>query len=271
MTSPAAATPYALPNSSPDAADLHEALAALYDPMTTERLIELSDGTMWADATCLEVGAGAGSIAHRLAEAVGDSGHVYATDLIVDHIAPHPRLTIAEHDLRTDPLPGGLCDLIHGRRVLEHLPQREAILDRLVAKLAHGGTILIEDGRSLRTPEIVISAPNREAADLYVRYQQAVGRAFERQGLDSTWAPGIHHAFLARGLAEVETHIHARYWTGGDAGCRLLIAAQKLLRERLLSDGMTERELDQVLDLLTDKRLVVRSHEIYATSGRRLD
>lgn len=262
---------YALDNQHPKAADLHAALAELYDKDTIDRLIGLSGGHNWAGATCLEVGAGAGSVASRLADAVGDDGRVVATDLKVDHIPAHPRLRVYANDLRVDPLPPGPYQLIHARRVLEHLPEREAILDRLVTALGPGGVILIEDGAAPQRPEeMVITAPSPAAASLYIRYQQTISAAvWDVSGRDSRWAEQIHSALLARGLSNVETRIHGGYWTGGQAGCRLMAAALHHVRPRLIEAGMSAADLDTVLGLLQDPRLVVRGHLLYATSARR--
>ncbi|MDQ7907583.1 class I SAM-dependent methyltransferase [Phytohabitans sp. ZYX-F-186] len=259
---------YALPNTDRHAPELHTGLATLFDEDTIARLTELGGGGGWAGARCLEFGAGAGSIAGWLADAVGPHGRVYATDLVVEQIPAHPRLTVLRHDLRSDPLPAGVFDLIHGRRVLEHLPQRQIILDRLVDKLAAGGTLLVEGGRALRTPDIVISAPDPDARELYLRYQRTVGQVFAGQGADPGWAPTMHRAFFERGLVDVRTRIRSGYWTGGDAGCRMLTAVQQMLRPKLIEAGMTDADLHAVTALLRDPRLVVRSHEIYATSGQ---
>jgi SAM-dependent methyltransferase len=48
-------------------------------------------------------------------------------------------------DIRTDELPKRQFDLVHARLVLEHLTERQRILDRLVAALRPGGWMVIED------------------------------------------------------------------------------------------------------------------------------
>jgi len=133
---------YALDNDSTHGSDHLTGLAAVFDPFTTGRIADLVD---LDGACCLEVGAGSGSIASWLADRVGDSGRVWATDIKTSHITARPNLTIVTHDLQTEPLPVDAVDLAHARIVLVHLPERVAVLDRLVAALAPGGVLLVEE------------------------------------------------------------------------------------------------------------------------------
>ena len=101
-----------------------------------------------AGAACLEIGAGGGSIAIWLADLVGPSGRVVATDIDVrslEAIDRSPSLEVRRHDVVQDPLEVGQFDLVHARLVLEHLPERDAVLTKLVRALRPGGWIVIED------------------------------------------------------------------------------------------------------------------------------
>jgi SAM-dependent methyltransferase len=264
----AARRPYPLNNHDPHSAAHHGTLGELLDPATTGRLATVGG---WAGAICLEVGAGSGSIARWLAEQVGPSGQVVATDIEPHLIAVHPRLRVLRHDLRTgDPLPEGPFDLIHARLVLAHLPEREQILRRLVDHLSPSGTILIEDWAPLRHREdVVVAAPNDAAAAAYARYQHCVGtHVFDAAGTDAGWARRMHTSMLTAGLVDVDTRVQAAYWTGGGAGCRFITAVVQQVRPRLLAAGMSNGELDTVLQLLKDPRLIIHGHPLYATSGR---
>jgi tRNA A58 N-methylase Trm61 len=64
-----------------DARDRLRAAEELLDDGTTRLLARLGVGAGWR---CLEVGAGGGSIARWLANAVGPDGKVIATDVEVD-------------------------------------------------------------------------------------------------------------------------------------------------------------------------------------------
>jgi ubiquinone/menaquinone biosynthesis C-methylase UbiE len=98
----------------------------------------------WA---CWELGAGGGSIARWLAEQVGPTGSVLATDINPRFIPASElaQLEVARRDVTTDAIPAARYDLIHARLVLSHLPQRRDVLARLVQALRPGGWLVIED------------------------------------------------------------------------------------------------------------------------------
>ena len=65
-------------------------------------------------------------------------------------------------DLVGDPIPDGPWDVIHERLVLQHVPERLDVLDRLVASLAPGGWILIEDFDTAEVRTIDREGPHHE-------------------------------------------------------------------------------------------------------------
>ena len=121
-----------------------DALEEAFDFVTTGHLGRIGVASGWR---CLELGAGGGSIASWLATQVGSAGRVVATDLDVSRFGTPllDRLEVRRLDLVTDALPVGPWDLIHERLVLQHVPARLEVLDRMVAALAPGGWIVLED------------------------------------------------------------------------------------------------------------------------------
>jgi SAM-dependent methyltransferase len=119
-------------------------LEAGRDPGTISRLDRLGISPGWR---CLEVGAGAGSIARWLAERVGPAGSVLATDINPRFLIDMPagvhvrRLDILHDDIEVD-----TYDLVHCRAVLMHLPDPAAAIARMVAALRPGGLFLFEEG-----------------------------------------------------------------------------------------------------------------------------
>src|SRR5690606_17972443 len=98
-------------------------LAAPLDPFTRRRHTPL----IHPGTECLEIGAGAGTIALWMAHR---GGKVTATDLEPEHIPEHPGITPLRHDITTDPLDEGRWQLIHARLVLAHLPGRVQIVEK---------------------------------------------------------------------------------------------------------------------------------------------
>ena len=96
----------------------------IFDPSTIRHLemIRVSEG--WH---CLEVGAGAGSVAQWLSSRVGLTGKVVATDIDIRFLRQLsiPNLEIRQHDIIKDDLETDLYDLVHCRTVLMHLPGPE--------------------------------------------------------------------------------------------------------------------------------------------------
>jgi len=120
------------------------ALEALFDG-SSRRLLAALD--LRPGMRCLELGCGAGGIAVWLADQVGLTGHVLATDLDTRFVDGQGRanLDVLTHDVVADPLAEGSFDLIHARAVLEHIPAREDVLRALVSALKPGGRVLLED------------------------------------------------------------------------------------------------------------------------------
>ena len=103
----------------------HERLAVLagnYDPGTFRLLEHCGVAPGWR---CAEVGAGSGSVAAWLADAVGPEGSVVAFDIDtshLDHLGPRSNVEVREHDIVTEPIGDARFDLVHTRLVIEHLP-----------------------------------------------------------------------------------------------------------------------------------------------------
>lgn len=116
-------------------------MEALWDPGTQALLAELGIGAGW---TCMEVGAGGGSLVQWMADRGADVTAVDIDTRYVDHLASDA-ITVRRVDIREDELPQSEFDLVHSRLVLEHLSDRKQILERLVATLRPGGWIVIED------------------------------------------------------------------------------------------------------------------------------
>ena len=99
-------------------------LEQAYDPNSIRQLESLGVSEGWS---CLEIGAGGGSIAQWLANKVGASGKVVATDMntrFLRHLST-PNLEVREYNILTDPLETGMYDLVHARMVLQHLREPE--------------------------------------------------------------------------------------------------------------------------------------------------
>lgn len=120
------------------------AMESAYDP-STHRAIEACEPQRgWQ---CLEVGAGAGSVAQWLCDRVGTEGRVVATDIDTRWLEEVTRsnLEVRSHDLTSEPLEPNTYDLVHARLLLEHLPDAAEQVRRLSHALKPGGWLVVED------------------------------------------------------------------------------------------------------------------------------
>jgi SAM-dependent methyltransferase len=132
-------------------ADLDEERARLRliqeasDPRTVRCLDRVGVGAGWQ---CLEVGAGAGSVAAWLARRVGPTGHVVAIDLDVRHLGwlDASSVTVRAQDVVTGDLERGQFDVVHFRALLEHVHDVERAMNQMVGALVSGGWLVGEGG-----------------------------------------------------------------------------------------------------------------------------
>jgi ubiquinone/menaquinone biosynthesis C-methylase UbiE len=89
---------------------------------------------------CLEVGAGGGSIARWLADRVARNGRVVATDINTRDLdaGENAVLEVRQHDIVNDALEDSSFDLVHARLLLEHLRERDRVLQKLVRAVRPG-------------------------------------------------------------------------------------------------------------------------------------
>lgn len=96
---------YLLANRQTEAGERFDAFAALFDPTTFRHLEGLGAGPGWR---CWEVGAGGTSVVSWLAERVGPTGKVVATDIDTSLIAgaARPPVEVRVHDVGAEEPPG---------------------------------------------------------------------------------------------------------------------------------------------------------------------
>jgi trans-aconitate methyltransferase len=179
-----------------------ESLARGLDPTTIRMLEALEVGPGWR---CVEIGAGAGTIAAWLHERVGAEGHVLATDLETRwlEMLDLPGLEIRRHDVGSESLGESLYDLIHCRAVLLHVPDWRKALRHMVAALRPGGWLLVEDGEWLTTG---LSHPPCEAV---ARLWDATKKLIHAAGGDVSVGRQLVSAYRELGLVDVDGNASA--------------------------------------------------------------
>jgi 2-polyprenyl-3-methyl-5-hydroxy-6-metoxy-1,4-benzoquinol methylase len=220
---------------------------------------------------CWEVGAGSGTVAVWLAERAFDpsidSGQVQvlATDVdmrFLDRLE-QPGLGTMRHDVVAEPPPAREFDLIHARFVLEHLPEREAVLDQLVDALAPDGWVVVE---SLTSFPVQVAADD-EFRSAMLAVEAVLARTI---GTDCTWSRRVPTGLLDRGLVEVgaAATVPVTGLRNASASCWSLTLEQ--LAPRIVELGLATRDtLDRAQSLLADPRFGDLGHGTLSVWGRR--
>jgi SAM-dependent methyltransferase len=242
-------------------------LEAALDPSTVRYLtgVGVSDG--WA---CWEVGAGSGSIASWLAERVGPTGSVLATDIDPRFIPASQldHLEVARHDVTTGPIPSARYDLIHARLVLSHLPQREDVLVRLAEALRPGGWLVIEDfchaferGSEPADPD---NAQYRNVNTALIEFLERTN------GNYSNFATSLPQLLARLRLADVGAEGRLVFGTGGSPAVQVLEAALRQVGDQMIAAGLVDRSaLDEAVTFLRNPSSIVSLPMLISAWGRR--
>jgi SAM-dependent methyltransferase len=225
---------YTLDNRWRAARERLEMLEAACDPLTARHLDRVGVGAGWR---CLEVGAGAGSVARMLCERVGPDGRVVAVDLepalLADVSASN--LDVQRVDVVVDELPEAAFDLVHTRAVLIHIPQRDEVLPKLVRALQPGGVLLLEE------PDLTQTFAADD--DVFRPSIQAMYRPLLQAGFDAFWPSTSMLARVATtGLDDVDSLHEPMTFTGGSPLAQFFrLTYQQFLESQPYTD--TERAL----------------------------
>lgn len=212
-----------------------------YDPLTTEVIENLPVEPGWR---CLELGAGAGSMARWLAGRAYD-GEVLAVDIDTRYLdgSEVENLTVRQCDIVSAEFSPDTYDLVLARAVLEHLLDPDAMLARARRWLAPGGWLVVEDFYYL-PGEDAPTAVGRVLVEAYVKRMLA-------QGADLRWARRMPAALARAGLESVGMRITP-------AGPGQTAADNELIGTRMRQEGhtlvdsglVTAAQLAEFVDLL---------------------
>ena len=221
-----------------------------YDARTFGRLAALGP---LAGAACLEVGAGAGSVARWLAVQVGPSGRVVATDADPRFLAGTEAagVEVRRHDILADPLEPGRYDLVHCRALLCHLPAPARALAAMAAAVRPGGWLLVEDADYCSLVAADPAHPRAPRFDAVMRTLLAfieAGRAF-----DPFFGRRLPGLVVSAGLADAGHEAIACHRQGGGSAAEVLARSLEQTRNRALRHGAAgPGELAAVLSALRD-------------------
>jgi SAM-dependent methyltransferase len=228
-------------------------IECLFDSYSTQRLADLGVSDGWQ---CLEVGFGAGGVALWLAGQVGSTGRVVATDLDPRFLDGHGRanLDVRKHDIVTDPLEEAAFDLAHARAVLEHIPDRQRALERMISAVRPGGWLVLEaiDFGGIMATAMAHYTHPPEHAPLYERTIRAIEAAFAAAGGDANFGARLVRTLTDARLINIGAEARTPLVAGGTEN--LVPGSVEHLAEHMLRTGLvTASDIESVLAMTADR------------------
>ena len=269
---PAPTTGYLLDNRQAGAGLRLAAIGELFDAATFRTIDATGIGPGWR---CWEVGAGGPGVSSWLGGRVGPTGRVLVTDLdtswLTDAAWPDgavpAQVTVARHDVTTDPLPDGPFDLVHARLLLVHLPRRAEVASVLASLVAPGGWLIVEDADPRLQPLACIDEYGPEQV-LANRVRDGFRSLLAGRGADLAFGRTLPRLLRALGLVDVEAE--AYFPVTSTVSAALERATVEQTRSGLVAAGLaTDEEVDRHLANLASGRLDVATAPMVSTRGRR--
>ena len=238
-----------------------QAIERVFDPASQKRIQLTGITENWR---CLEVGAGAGSIAQWLATVVGENGKVLAVDLSTRFIAHlnQSNIEVLKADVRHLTLESNSFDLIHARYVLIHIPDFHVALTKMLELLKPGGWIVLEEPDFSAARAIV---GEETACQSMNRVNRAILQMFESRGMD--YALGVRLPAIIQGLGLQQLYVEndTPLSNGGSGIATVMKMSTLQLAEKYIATGIATQEDIEKYCLFADDQSAWAIY--YATVG----
>ena len=188
-----------------------------------------------------------------LAERVGPTGHVVATDIDVAYLERlnPPNLEVRRHNILDDPIDAlgvGSFDMVCSRLVLFWLAgKQETAIRRMVQLLRPGGYLVDEDG------DWGTVVPVDPTHPLYASYHSTwqAGEWWESRGYDPTFGRKLPTLFERCGLQNIHHEVSAEVVRGGSPWARWWKGSLEGIRASERTDGRLTSAREQEYQALT--------------------
>lgn len=182
---------------------------------------------------CLELGAGAGSIARWLAEQC-PAGRVIAADVdtsFLDRSCP-PNVRVVKRDVEREGFAPASFDLVHARALFMHLADRDALLGRAVSWLKPGGWLAVSEADMFP----VDSTPHPAMKKMWTAAEQL----FRSQGAEPRWARRLPLLLGRAGLVDVGMSVKVDVLGGGGVNDEFWRSSFEQVKPFLLQRGLAD-------------------------------
>jgi SAM-dependent methyltransferase len=236
-------------------------LAAARDPKTFSVLEQVG---IDAGMHVLELGAGAGTVSAWLAERVGAEGRVMSTDIDLQFHAEMPEnVIVRQHDIENDSLPAEHFDVVHARAVLQHVPTRAAVIEKLVGALKPGGWLVLEDGQFLGFAEQDLPEP-------YAGIHRIIASGSMNEWHDPNYGLQILARLRELGLTDLDVVGDVWAMRPGEPGGEWWFLALERAMPRLVEAGLVgQADADTAMAQVREPGFVMVSTTSIATIGRK--
>lgn len=215
-----------------------QAIERVFDPASRKRIQSTGITTNWQ---CLEVGAGAGSIAQWMATLVGENGKVVAVDLDTRFIAnlESANIEVLEADIREFSLEKHAYDLIHVRYLLIHLSNFQTVLSKLLDGVKPGGWVVLEEPDFAAARAI---AGETAACQSVNRVNRAILQMFAAKGMDYSLGAKLPGILQQQGLQQLAVENDTPLANGGSGIAKIMKLSVRQLAETYIGTGETTPE-----------------------------
>lgn len=236
-------------------------MSDLLDPSSRFHLSRTGVTAGWR---CLEIGAGNGSVSQWLAQRVGATGHVTATDLrtdLMDGIAG-ANLEVRTFDVVRDEPPAAPYDLIAIRALLHHLPERRAVVSKMARWLKPGGWLFVQEPDFY--PTWTVEPPSQK------RFWEQFLQWAASHEIDYYVGRKVPAWLQADGLTNIDSEGHAILYHGGSGFAQWWDYGIREIADKLVSEGGVSRAtLDEFFTLCRDPNYWTTTIAFTATTAQR--
>lgn len=242
-------------------------LEEIFDPTSIHHLEIIQVLKGW---NCLEVGAGAGSIAQWLSSRVGPTGKVVATDIDLRFLRQLSlsNLEIRQHDIIKDDLETGKYDLVHCRFLLMHLPEPEKALKKMANAVHPGGWLLLEESDYGSTLSTDVTNPS---AAIYTLTLRALYEFLKKKGIvDSYFGRRVRSLVEQLGFIDFGHDGWTYVVRGGEPSSQLAAMTLQAASKPMIAAGLLSQEqLDSVQRLYLDPTFYRLALTMFAAWAKR--
>jgi 2-polyprenyl-3-methyl-5-hydroxy-6-metoxy-1,4-benzoquinol methylase len=236
-------------------------MSDLLDPSSEFHLLRVGVATGWR---CLEIGAGNGSLSQWLAQRVGSTGHVIASDIHTDLMngIVGGNLEVRKFDVVHDEPPDAPYDLVAIRTLLHHLPERRAVVSKMARWLKPGGQLFVQEPDFY--PTWIVEPPSQNHF-----WQQFIQWAATHQ-IDYYVGRKIPAWLQTEGLLNIKSEGHAILYNGGSQFAEWWDYGIREVADKLQSEGgVSQATLDEFFTFYRDPTYWTTTIAFTATIAQR--